>query len=81
MDFVLHLLGSVSSFLLRLLGFQLLFFWPGWLVLRLLTLGRYPRFLGPRRNATAYEDVELVSCIGLLTVVLALVWWAHSGTG
>lgn len=60
-------LGRVSSFLLRLQGFQLLFIWPGWLVLRLLTLGRYPQFLGPRRNAPACEDVELVSCTGLVT--------------
>ncbi len=67
MDIVLHLLGRVSSFLLRLQGFQLLFIWPGWLVLRLLTLGRYPQFLGRRRNATACEDVELVSCTGLVT--------------
>ncbi|WP_291587016.1 hypothetical protein [Comamonas sp. UBA7528] len=81
MDIVLHLLGSVSSFLLRLLGFQLLFFWPGWLVLRLLTLGCYPRFLGPRCNAWAYEDVELVSCIGLVAVLLALALWAHYGAG
>lgn len=57
MDIVLHLLGSVSSFLLRLLAFPLLFLGPGWLVLKLLTLGQ--------GRAVGYSSVASLWASGL----------------
>lgn len=55
-------------FLLNVLGaiFQLLFHWPGWLALRVITLGRYPP---PRR--VPYNRAA-VAMFGFTVLVLAL---------
>lgn len=42
------------------------FYWPGWLVLRVLTLGRYP----PKRRQP--HNVVFVSVIGLSALLVAL---------
>lgn len=73
MDTLLGLLG-------RMLGsvvFTAIFFWPGWLALNILTLGRYPRVRGPRRNVDDLMEVEMVSIVGVMTVIalIALAGW------
>ncbi len=73
MEFVLGLIGAV----LRWLAFCAIFFWPGWLVLNVLTLGRYPRVRRPDRNIGDPLEVELVSVVGLLSVVAVIVLLAR----
>ncbi len=43
-----------------------IFYWPGWIVLRIVTLGRYPN-PGSRGNA------EFVAACGLVSTLIALV--------
>jgi len=49
-EFIVGFFGSV----LRSLFFYAVFFWPGWLVLNVLTLGRYPRLRKPRRGVNRF---------------------------
>ena len=52
-----------------------LFYWPGWLVLRIVTIGRYP----PGRKQP--HDAVLVAVIGLSAVPAALtIWFQFSGS-
>lgn len=55
--------------------FSFVFFWPGWLVVKALTLGRYPRSIHPCK--ADWLDYELLSLIGLVTVVAAVLLVAH----
>lgn len=57
----------------KLLAFELVFFWPGWLVLKVVTLGQYPKLTKHGRCAIDYEDVQLVSYVGLSAVLAALI--------
>lgn len=58
-----------AIFVLNLLTVGL-FYLPGWLVLKVLTLGRYP----PPRGEPHSEEV--VALTGMAAVLLALiVWW------
>ncbi len=43
-----------------------IFYWPGWVVLRILTLGRYPR----RRSL---DDAGFVACCGGVATLIVLV--------
>lgn len=68
------LLGTLTAFLRHLAGVTV-FYLIGSLLLKLLTLGRYPRLLplrGPHWRAQA-QDVELVSCFGLLATVALVI--------
>lgn len=47
--------------------FSFVFFWPGWLVVKILTLGRYPRSIHPAR--TDWLDYEVLSVIGVFAVL------------
>lgn len=58
--------GFVSSFF-RYLIFSFIFFWFGYWIIKIATLGRYPRTINPKRVDCV--DYELVSTLGLLTVV------------
>lgn len=57
--------------------FSFVFFWPGWLLVKVVTLGRYPRSIHPCK--ADWLDYEALSFIGLFTVagaiVLAARWW------
>ena len=55
----------VSSWLVEVL-LTVVFYWPGWLALRLVTLGRYP----PRPKQT--HNVAFVSTIGFAVLLAAL---------
>lgn len=72
-----HVLGFIG-FVLRQLAFVAVFFWPGWLVLNLLTLGRYPSVRKMKRDLD-YMEAELIAVLGLLiivgVVVLATRYW------
>jgi hypothetical protein len=46
------------------------FYWPGWLFCRAVTLGFYP----PRRDQPHAED--FVALLGLLVFLLPLIFWA-----
>ena len=69
MDVVLSLLGGIF----KQLAFELLFFWPGWLVLKVLTFGKFPKLTKPGRDINDYGDVQAVSYFGVFVVLLALV--------
>lgn len=56
---------------LKHIVFSFVFFWPGWLVVKVFTLGRYPRSIHPGK--ADWLDYELVSFIGLVAVAAALV--------
>jgi hypothetical protein len=71
MDNLLVFLGAA----LRPLVFSFLFFWPGLILVRLATSGRYPRTIDPRKRDCA--DYEIVSVIGLLTVVGLIIFLTY----
>ncbi len=67
---------SAAGYLLRLTGqfienvfFVGIFYWPGWLVLRMVTLGRYP----PSKEMP--HNREFVSTIGLAAGLTAITVW------
>ena len=75
MDSILGFLGFVAS----RLAFAAIFFWPGWAVLKVLTLGRYPRLRGPNRSTADYTEIQFIVFIGVaavfgLVVLLAKFW-------
>jgi|SoiMethySBSTD1v2_1073268.scaffolds.fasta_scaffold980230_1 hypothetical protein len=65
---MLEMIGMVIAAALVWLALELgafvLFYWPGWLALRVVTLGRYP----PRRPVQ--HNRVLVSAIGAAAIVL-----------
>jgi hypothetical protein len=76
-DKVESVLGFLG-FVLRQLAFEAIFFWPGWAVLKVLTLGRYPRLRGQYLNLD-YTEITLIVFVGVLSVfglvVLAAKFW------
>lgn len=60
---------------LRQIVFSFVFFWPGWLVVKAVTLGRYPRSIHPAK--ADWLDYELLSFIGVFTVAAAVFLVAH----
>lgn len=67
-------MDAVASFvghLLKQLLFSFVCFWPGWLVVKLLTLGRYPRSIHPSK--ADWLDHELLSFVGAATLVAGVV--------
>ena len=44
-----------------------IFYWPGWLILRALTLGRYPPKRGVEHNVHFVAVVGLAAMIGVVT--------------
>lgn len=56
---------------LKQIVFSFVFFWPGWLVVKMITFGRYPRSIHPA-NAD-WLDYELLSFIGVVTVFGAFI--------
>ena len=57
-------IGVVARFAMYAL-FQFVLYWPGWLVLKIVTLGRYPA--SPMRREAWYE-FELVAAVGMLAI-------------
>ncbi len=60
---------------LRQFVFSFVFFWPGWLVVKAVTLGRYPRSIWP--GQADWPDYEVLSLIGVVTVATAFVLTAY----
>ncbi len=70
------MLDAVAAFLLRTVGDFVLevlligvFYWPGWLILRVLTLGKYPP---PRPRP---HNQYFVSCISLILALAGLTFY------
>lgn len=61
------------------LGWELLLYGIGWVMLRLLTLGRYPRQRALAPAVADFWDGQCVSLMGLCTVVAGLLAWLHYG--
>jgi hypothetical protein len=59
---------------LKQIVFSFVFFWPGWLVVKIITLGRYPRSIHPAK--ADWLDYELLSFVGVVAVLGALVLMA-----
>ncbi len=59
---------------LKQIAFSFAFFWPGWLVVKIITLGRYPRSIHPAK--ADWLDYELLSFVGVVAVLGALVLMA-----
>ena len=67
--------AGIAWQVLKQLVFSFVFFWPGWLVVKMITFGRYPRSIHP---ATAdWLDYELLSFIGVVAGIGALVLVAY----
>lgn len=60
---------------LKQIAFSFVFFWPGWLVVKIITLGRYPRSIHPAK--ADWLDYELLSLVGVVAVFGALVLVAY----
>ncbi|NIM41341.1 MAG: hypothetical protein GTN84_09570 [Hydrogenophaga sp.] len=56
--------------MLKQLVFSFVFFWPGWLVVKMITFGRYPRSIHPAK--ADWLDYELLSFIGVIAVAGAI---------
>lgn len=56
-----------ASAAFRHLLFSFIFFWFGYLLIKIATFGRYPRTINPKRADCA--DYQLVSALGLLSAV------------
>ena len=63
MDVFLWIAGA----LLLAIAFEAIFFWPGWLALRIVTLGRFPRF--KTRDIESYTDIQMIAFVGFLVVI------------
>jgi hypothetical protein len=46
--------------------FEFIFYWPGWLILRVVTIGRYPPDQSVKHDRTA------VACVGFISVVITV---------
>lgn len=67
MDAVLSLVGhAVKQF-----TFEFVLFWLGWLALKILTLGKYPRLARPSKDVENYSDFQAISYFGLFLVLLS----------
>jgi hypothetical protein len=60
---------------LKQIVFSFVFFWPGWLVVKIITLGRYPRSIHLAK--ADWLDYELLSFVGVVAVVGAVVLAAY----
>lgn len=49
------------------------FYWPGWVVLRLVTVGRYPLSNGGQHNEVFVAAIGLASVAALVAIVFAWV--------
>lgn len=65
--FVWHVLKQIL--------FSFVFFWPGWLMVKIITLGRYPRSIHP--DKTDWLDYEVLSFVGIVAVAGATFFVAH----
>jgi len=52
---------------LKQLVFSFVFFWPGWLVVKMITLGRHPRSIHPAK--ADWLDYEFLSFVGVAAVI------------
>ena len=68
MDIVLTFLWNV----VKLLAFEFVFFWPGFLAIKILTLGKYPRLTKPSKDIEDYSDVQAISFFGVFVVLVLL---------
>ena len=75
MDAALAVLGSWCW----RLGWELLLYGIGWAVLRLISLGRYPRQRAQAQGVDYFWEAQCTSLVGLCTVALGLLAWAHFG--
>ena len=66
-DLVEVTLKEVGRFLLEYVV-ERVFYWPGWLILRALSLGRYPPPRESAHNESFVAIVGLAACIAAVTV-------------
>lgn len=66
----MELLLNAIGWLFVELIFYGVFYSVGWVVIKVVTLGRHP---GPWRGAESLVDVEWVAFVGLLAVVAAII--------
>jgi hypothetical protein len=69
-----NLLGFIGSILKDFL-FDIVFFWFGWAIIKIGTLGRYPRTIIPGKAGCA--DHRLVAVFGLLSFVGIIAFLAY----
>lgn len=72
---------AIAEFVVRTVGPMILevvfvpvFYWPGWLVLRVVTLGRYPPVRGMK------DEREFVAVIGFAALLLGVTIFFAGGT-
>lgn len=67
------------DFAFKLLAFEFAFFWPGYVVLKALTFGKYPRLTVSGKEMKDYGDMQVVAYFGLFVVLavvaLAVKYW------
>lgn len=68
-DTRMEYIAGFCAALLRVFVFEAIFFWPGWLVMRVITLGRFPRLRKPSRDVEDFFDVQVISFVGFIAVV------------
>lgn len=68
-------MAGIAWQVLKQLVFSFVFFWPGWLVVKMITFGRYPRSIHPAK--ADWLDYELLSFIGVAAVIGALALVAY----
>jgi hypothetical protein len=63
-------MAGIAWQVLKQLVFSFVFFWPGWLVVKMITLGRYPRSIHPGKADWLHH--ELLSFVGVAAVAGAI---------
>ena len=67
MDAVLSLVGHV----VKQFAFEFVLFWLGWLALKILTIGKYPKLARPSKDVEDYSAFQAISYFGLFVMLLS----------
>jgi len=66
-------MAGIAWQVLKQLVFSFVFFWPGWLVVKMITFGRYPRSIHPAKaDWLDYEFLSFIGAVSVAGVVLLL---------
>lgn len=69
-DAVLEFLGRIFYYFVSEILIGKIFYWPGWLMLRILSMGRYPPKQSEPHNREAVACFALVNVIAIVCTML-----------
>ena len=75
MEVIVELLSTFVRVLVVVILFGTVFYWIGWSVCKVITFGRYPRFLKPLRGNNMNTQVSLLGVVVFFSVFLSFIYW------